>query len=273
MNFLAGLDWKNPFFMFSADNSDKYVALICRSAVLFEIFIWNVEVQMVNIRSLFGGIDGGYFRIFFQWVKVHLFIGILEFLIDSGNSCIDLVCLPILLFQADSDSIQLGERILEAPFFMFVFDDSCMADSIEEKKRMVGVPRKYCYRMVLWAWLELVLNPHEALVVVLLASSVDLFLRKYIGGFGECDAVLFTDVDCWVANSFQLGEVDIGQDLYLSFVSYLITCTSFFCCVAEEGELSLSHSCSGAPCVLLVLGYDCDCYRYLPFVLYCCVVN
>ena len=85
---------------------------------------------------------------------------------------------------------------------MFVFDDSSLTDSIEEEERMVGVACKNGYCMVLWAWLELVLNPHEALVVVLRASSINLFLREYIWCFCECDAVLFADVDSWVADSF-----------------------------------------------------------------------
>ena len=55
----------------------------------------------------------------------------------------------MLLLQADSNSIQLGKRIFETSFIMLVFDDSGVADSIEKKKRMVGVPGKYCYRMIL----------------------------------------------------------------------------------------------------------------------------
>ena len=104
---------------------------------------------MVNIWFLFGGIDGGQFRIFFQGVKVDLFIGILELLINSCYSRIYFVCLPILFFQADSDSVQLCERILEVSFFMFVFDDSSLTDSIEEEERMVSVPGKNGYGMVL----------------------------------------------------------------------------------------------------------------------------
>ena len=119
---------------------------------------------------------------------------------------------------------------------------------------------------------KFILNSQETSLIVRFTSLLYFLSWKYLRGFSELHLEFLPNMYFRMINTLQFGKNNISDDLYLSFMSYLIISTSIVFILTQNNSVTLSHTISETILIVLVLCYDCQLNRYLLLVFYCVVI-